>query len=141
MASGCTACATKQRSAGVQNGWPLTSSTAARPASTSGAKNGSHSGGRFFLGYWFCDDHALGLEGGYFFTGPGVTNFSATSGGTPILTRPFINAATGAETTELSEAWICALAAPTPAAEAVVAKAGFVPGDEVRLPSHTSRTM
>jgi hypothetical protein len=64
-------------------------------------ENGSHSGGRFFLGYWLCDDHALGLEGGYFFTGPGVTNFSATSGGTPILTRPFINAATGAETTEL----------------------------------------
>lgn len=64
-------------------------------------ENGSHSGGRFYLGYWLCDDHALGLEGGYFFTGPAVTNFSATSGGTPILTRPFINAATGAETTEL----------------------------------------
>jgi hypothetical protein len=64
-------------------------------------ENGSHSGGRFMAGWWFCDDHLIGIEGGYFFAAPGVTNFAASSNGTPILTRPFIDAATGTETTEL----------------------------------------
>jgi hypothetical protein len=63
--------------------------------------NGAHSGGRFMLGYWFFDDHCLGLDGGYFFVSPRATNFSATSSGTPILARPFIDAATGRETVEL----------------------------------------
>jgi hypothetical protein len=64
-------------------------------------ENGLHSGGRFMIGRWFGCDHCIGLEGGYFFLGPGVTNFVASSNGTPILTRPFINAATGAESAEL----------------------------------------
>jgi hypothetical protein len=63
-------------------------------------ENGAHSGGRFMIGRWFGDE-CIAWEGGYFFLGPGVTNFVASSTGTPILARPIINAATGAETTEL----------------------------------------
>jgi hypothetical protein len=64
-------------------------------------ENGEHSGGRFMIGSWLCDDYCLGWEAGYFFLGPGVTNFRASSPGSPILTRPFINAATGTESAEL----------------------------------------
>jgi hypothetical protein len=64
-------------------------------------ENGAHSGARFMIGHWFCDDHCLGWEAGYFFLGPGVTNFRASSTGSPILTRPFINAASGTESAEL----------------------------------------
>jgi hypothetical protein len=63
-------------------------------------ENGAHSGGRFYIGRWFGDE-CIAWEGGYFFLGPGVTNFVASSTGSPILARPIINAATGSETTEL----------------------------------------
>ncbi len=63
--------------------------------------DGAQSGGRFMAGYWFCDDHSLGIEGGYFFLVPGTRNFSASSGGTPILARPFTDATTGTQTAEL----------------------------------------
>jgi hypothetical protein len=59
------------------------------------------SGARFSAGYWFGDQHLLGLDFGGFFLGQGSKNFSATSTGTPILARPFVDAATGTETTEL----------------------------------------
>jgi hypothetical protein len=68
---------------------------------------GPLSGGRFFVGYWLNDGHTLGAEIGGFFLGDSVTSFSANSlgaGALPsniILTRPFINALTGTETTEL----------------------------------------
>jgi hypothetical protein len=59
------------------------------------------SGGRLMAGYWFGDEHLLGIEAGGFFLGQQGKNFTATSTGTPILTRPFIDALTGTETTEL----------------------------------------
>ena len=59
------------------------------------------SGGRFTAGYWFGDQHLFGVEVGAFFLGQQGKNFSATSMGNPILTRPFVDATTGAETTEL----------------------------------------
>jgi hypothetical protein len=59
------------------------------------------SGGRISGGYWFGDQHLLGLDFSGFVLGQGNKNFSATSTGTPILTRPFVDAATGLETTEL----------------------------------------
>jgi hypothetical protein len=59
------------------------------------------SGGRVLVGYWFGDQHLLGIEVGGFFLGQQGKNFTATSTGTPILTRPFIDAMTGTETTEL----------------------------------------
>ena len=60
-----------------------------------------YSGARLSGGYWFDDQHMLGLDFGGFFLGQRGDNFLATSTGTPILTRPIIDAATGTETTEL----------------------------------------
>jgi len=64
-------------------------------------ENGAHSGTQLTFGYWFCDDHALGFEASFFLLGPSVTSFAASSNGTPILARPFIDAASHTETTEL----------------------------------------
>ncbi len=66
-------------------------------------ENGAHSGARFMFGYWCGDDHRLGIEAGYFFLAPGVTNFTASSPGTvgsPILSRPFVDADTGLQSAE-----------------------------------------
>jgi hypothetical protein len=62
---------------------------------------GDRSGGRFMLGHWFDEDHTCGIEGGYFFLGSRTDSFTATSFGSPILARPFVDAITGTETTEL----------------------------------------
>jgi hypothetical protein len=64
-------------------------------------ENDPFSGGRLNAGYWFGDQHLLGIDFSGFFLGQTGKNFSATSTGTPILTRPFVDAATGTETTEL----------------------------------------
>jgi hypothetical protein len=53
---------------------------------------GARSGGRFLVGWWFTDDHLIGIEGGGFFLGQDTTRFSATSFGNPLLFRPFIEA-------------------------------------------------
>jgi hypothetical protein len=63
--------------------------------------SGPRSGGRFMLGYWFGEEHCLGLEGGGFFLGTRTPRFSASSNGNPILARPFVDAVTGAQTVEL----------------------------------------
>jgi hypothetical protein len=62
---------------------------------------GPASGGRAFVGYWFTEEHCLGIEAGGFFLGPQTTNFTASSFGNPVLARPFINAITGAEDAQL----------------------------------------
>ena len=49
------------------------------------------SGGRFMAGWWFGDEHCLGIEGGGFFLGRQTDDFTATSLGTPLLARPFFN--------------------------------------------------
>ena len=57
-------------------------------------------GGRFTAGYWFCDDHLIGIEGSFFFLGQnngnGPTTFSSNGSGSPFLARPFLNVSTGA---------------------------------------------
>jgi hypothetical protein len=58
------------------------------------------SGGRFGLGYWFTDDHLLGIDARGFFLGEGAGSFAATSAGTPFLARPFTNALTGQQDIE-----------------------------------------
>jgi hypothetical protein len=60
----------------------------------------SRSGARFRLGYWFGDQHLLGIEGGGFFLGTQKQQFAASSIGSPILARPIINGLTGMEDTE-----------------------------------------
>src|SRR5262249_41287155 len=59
------------------------------------------SGLRFTLGFWFDDDQCIGLEGSYFFLGDRSVNFRDSSAGSPILARPFFNATTGMEDSEL----------------------------------------
>jgi hypothetical protein len=59
------------------------------------------SGGRFTLGLWCDKCHDLGIEGSFFYLSQQSTKFSATSGGSPVLARPFFNAGTGLEDAEL----------------------------------------
>jgi hypothetical protein len=63
--------------------------------------SGTRPGLRGMVGYWLNDDHTLGVEVGGFFLGDHTNSFSATSFGSPLLARPFIDAATGTETVEL----------------------------------------
>ncbi len=52
------------------------------------------SGFRVVGGVWLDDCGKLGVDGGFFFLDDQMDQFSATSTGTPILARPFSNAAT-----------------------------------------------
>src|SRR5262249_12671773 len=61
---------------------------------------GAESGASFMAGFWFTRDHCLGFEGGYWFLGTKTNNFSASSQGSPLLFRPFVNE-TGAEDVEI----------------------------------------
>jgi hypothetical protein len=63
--------------------------------------NNPYSGVRLRGGYWFGDNHGLGLDLGGFILGGDSRNFTASSIGSPILTRPFFNALTGLQDTEL----------------------------------------
>jgi hypothetical protein len=47
------------------------------------------SGGRAALGYWLDPDRTWGAEAGFFFLESAHTSFFASSGGIPILARPF----------------------------------------------------
>jgi hypothetical protein len=49
-------------------------------------------GGRFDVGYWFDNDHIIGIEGYYFFLGPSASHFEAVSDGDPLLAQPYLNA-------------------------------------------------
>jgi hypothetical protein len=62
--------------------------------------NNPYSGLRLRGGYWFNDNHGLGLELGGFFLGAGSNTYSNTSLGVPFLARPFVNALTGAQDIE-----------------------------------------
>jgi hypothetical protein len=60
------------------------------------------SGARFTAGFWCDDCQKHGFEANYFFLGRREDNFALTSNGVPILTRPFVNAATGTEVSEIT---------------------------------------
>ncbi|HLJ93583.1 MAG TPA: BBP7 family outer membrane beta-barrel protein [Gemmataceae bacterium] len=66
-----------------------------------GDGNPERSGGRFTLGFWFDNEHIIGLESTTFFLGERSMTFRAGSAGSPILARPFFNVLTGAEASEL----------------------------------------
>ncbi len=53
------------------------------------------SGARFTAGTWFDSGYTLGLEGSYFFLAQKSGTFATSSAGSPVLARPFTNAATG----------------------------------------------
>lgn len=61
----------------------------------------SRSGGRIRFGTWLGDFRRFGVEGEYFALGDISDNFSTTSTGDPIVARPFFNALTNAEDSEL----------------------------------------
>jgi hypothetical protein len=60
--------------------------------------NGVRSGARFNAGWWFTDDHCIGIDGGFLFLGKTSSNFFANSTGSPGLYRPFINMTPGDNT-------------------------------------------
>jgi hypothetical protein len=60
------------------------------------------SGGRFFAGYWLDCDYKNAIEFGGFFLGQQATNFMANSGQFPTLARPFFNANTNQQFSQLT---------------------------------------
>jgi hypothetical protein len=87
---------TPQASAGVL-GLPTTSVL----FGGSKVNDDGRSGVRFALGYWLDDCQSLGLEVGAFFLESKGTSFGASSGGSPILARPFFDAAANRPAAEL----------------------------------------
>ena len=61
-------------------------------------------GGRFTLGGWLDSGRTIGIEGSYFFLNGPSNNFSTSGTGAPgssVLARPFINAITGLQDSQL----------------------------------------
>jgi hypothetical protein len=59
------------------------------------------SGVRLSAGYWFDPLRSTGIEAQFFILGRQSTDFTASSGGNPILAQPFLNAFTGFPDTSL----------------------------------------
>lgn len=55
-------------------------------------ENEMRSGARFRAGWWFDDEHTIGIDGSFFFLGARGVGFLAASPGSPALFRPFFNA-------------------------------------------------
>jgi hypothetical protein len=51
----------------------------------------ARSGGRFTVGAWLNEGHTTGIEGRFFFLEDQTTRFAASSDGSVILARPFID--------------------------------------------------
>jgi hypothetical protein len=65
---------------------------------------GPFSGGRFTFGYWLDEQQTIGLEGNGLFLGTLANDYSAGGNGTadsPTIARPFANAVTGRQGSEL----------------------------------------
>jgi putative beta barrel porin BBP7 len=61
----------------------------------------ARSGGRFALGFWLNDCKTIGLEGDFFLLESKSSGFAASSNGNPILARPFVDALTGQQASQL----------------------------------------
>ena len=59
------------------------------------------SGGRFTLGYWFDPYQTVSIESSTLFLGSNTQKFVASSGGTPILARPFFDVLTNVQDANL----------------------------------------
>jgi Putative beta barrel porin-7 (BBP7) len=59
------------------------------------------SGGQIKAGYWFDPQHAQGLEASFFGLQDLSTGFNASSGGNPVLARPFLNVLIGVQDAQL----------------------------------------
>jgi hypothetical protein len=59
------------------------------------------SGARISAGYWFDPQRTKGIEANFFILHQNSTDFAASSNGTPILARPFIDATTGLQSAKL----------------------------------------
>jgi hypothetical protein len=62
------------------------------------ANSSGRSGGRVTAGVWFGDGDLVGLQASFLMLETKATGFAATSTGSPILARPFIDATTGLQT-------------------------------------------
>jgi hypothetical protein len=58
-------------------------------------------GGRWSAGYWFGENRLFGVSGDAFLLESKATHFAASSGGSPTLARPFLDATTGQQNAEL----------------------------------------
>jgi putative beta barrel porin BBP7 len=67
----------------------------------SSVNGGWRSGGRLRAGYWFDPQHQSGIEASIFGLEQPSTGFSASSSGTPVLARPFLDANTGLQNSAL----------------------------------------
>jgi hypothetical protein len=67
----------------------------------SGVNGGVRTGVRFRAGYWCDCEHTIGIEGDFFVLENLATHFNAASNGNPILARPFFNALTNQQDSEL----------------------------------------
>jgi hypothetical protein len=63
--------------------------------------NDARSGFRITMGGWLNQQQTLGLEGSFFMLERLATGFSASSPGSPLLSRPFVDATTGLPAAEL----------------------------------------
>jgi hypothetical protein len=63
--------------------------------------NDARSGFRVTTGGWLNEQQTLGLEGSFFMLERQATGFTASSPGSPILSRPFVDATTGLPSAEL----------------------------------------
>jgi hypothetical protein len=67
----------------------------------SSVNTGARVGGRFSAGYWIDPCERCGIGAEFFILDRATDNFAAASNGSPILARPFINTATGAQDAQI----------------------------------------
>jgi Putative beta barrel porin-7 (BBP7) len=67
----------------------------------SSVNGGWRSGGQLRAGYWFDPKHETGIEANFFGLERASSGFNANSSGTPILARPFLDATTNLQSSQL----------------------------------------
>ncbi len=92
------------------------------------------SGGRFTLGNWFGDGEKIGVEDTFFYLGNSSQSFQASSGGSPILARPFFDEAVNPNTGAIIGQNVVYVAFPNVASGTFkVASSSKLLGNEINL--------